>query len=195
MCNRLILPDFASFIQEKQIHSLTIFSIFRAWCVFLLLCEDLYLGAKHHHDIHKLKQKRVWCYDSFCGSLKQFYILEEEEIFSCFSCVVLFVPNISSTAAFALCTPCDHKKTNKQYSVLYWRKIFTPARFGVTKRAYILYFYYFFREIAWARAASVFRGWMAFKHVLLQFADEVVVVHFLSRRRRKKNSWNQNNEF
>ena len=62
-------------------------------------------------------------------------------------------------------------------------------------RVYIILLHYFFREIAWARAASVFRGWMAFKHVLLQFADEVVVVHFLSRRRRKKNSWNQNNEF
>ena len=96
----------------------------------------------------------------------------------------------------SLCSVHTVWSQEDEQAVLYcWRKIFTPARFGVTKRAYILYFYYFFREIAWARAASVFRGWMAFKHVLLQFADEVVVVHFLSRRRRKKNSWNQNNEF
>ena len=106
----------------------------------MLLCEDLYLGAKHHHD--KLKQKRVWCYDSFCGSLKQFYILEEEEIFSCFSCVVLFVPNISSTAAFALCTPCDHKnklKTNKQYTVYCTEEKYSRLPVLVSQNARIYY--------------------------------------------------------
>ena len=142
MCNRLILPDFASFIQEKQRHAyiLSLFFPFLEHCVYFCSCVKTYTWGQSTTTTSS--SKNVYGATIPSAALWSTVLLEEEGNFSCFSCVVLFVPNISSTAAFALCTPCDHKnklKTNKQYTVYCTEEKYSRLPVLVSQNARIYY--------------------------------------------------------